>query len=350
MSRRALDWPARLVLDSTSFVAPGVVVVGEVTVGARSSLWFHTVVRGDTAPVTVGEETNIQDGSVVHVDEGKPARIGSRVTIGHRAVVHGCVVEDECLVGMGSVILSGARVGGGSLVGAGSLVREGQEVPPGSLVLGAPARVVGALSAAHRESIRQGAAHYVELSRTYLRRGFGRPLPASTDPMGLAVAEHGPMSFREWGQLLAALGESLSWVGQRVEQRDPASWRVSPGRGTWSPFQVLCHLGDVEREVHLARVERVLAEEAPELGDRDAATGAARSVDSDRDVGQVFATWREARRTLLMRLSSLGPAEWARNATHAVRGPLTLGQMVRDWVEHDLEHRRQIAAAFGERA
>jgi carbonic anhydrase/acetyltransferase-like protein (isoleucine patch superfamily) len=171
---RDRDWPMRVEIDPTAFVAPGAVIVGEVGIAGRSSVWFHAVLRGDSAPITVGEETNVQDHTVVHVDEGQPASIGSRVTIGHRAIVHGCVIEDECLIGMGAIILSGARIGAGSLLGAASLGLEGQVIPPGSLVLGAPARVVGAVSGAHREAIRRGASHYVELARGYRERGIVR--------------------------------------------------------------------------------------------------------------------------------------------------------------------------------
>ena len=156
-------WSARLRIHPSAFVAPGAVVVGAVSLAARSSVWFNTVVRGDTARIEVGEGTNLQDNTVVHVDQGQPALIGAGVTVGHRAIVHGCVIEDDCLIGMGSIVLSGARIGHGSLVGAGALVREGQDIAPGSLVVGAPARVVGPVSESHREAIRNGAAHYAEI-------------------------------------------------------------------------------------------------------------------------------------------------------------------------------------------
>ncbi len=167
--------PGRLRIDPSAFVALGAVVVGDVELGARSSVWFNTVVRGDSAPVTVGEETNLQDLCVIHEDEGLPAVIGARVTVGHRAILHGCVIEDDCLVGMGAIVLSGARIGGGSLIGAGALVREGMVVPPGSLVIGMPARVVGAVGPRHREAIRNGAEHYVALAQSYREQGFGQP-------------------------------------------------------------------------------------------------------------------------------------------------------------------------------
>ena len=114
MTHDTTDWSARLRFDPTAFVAPGAVVVGDVTLGAGASVWFNCVVRGDSAPVRVGENTNIQDLSVVHEDAGLPAELGARVTVGHRALIHGCVVEDDCLIGMGAVILSGARIGRGS--------------------------------------------------------------------------------------------------------------------------------------------------------------------------------------------------------------------------------------------
>jgi carbonic anhydrase/acetyltransferase-like protein (isoleucine patch superfamily) len=113
------------------------------------------------APIVVGERSNVQDGTIVHVDEGKPALIGARVGIGHRAVIHGCVIEDECLIGMGSVLLNDVRIGTGSVVAAGALVTEGTQIPPGSLVMGMPGRVARAVDAALRERIRQTWTHYV---------------------------------------------------------------------------------------------------------------------------------------------------------------------------------------------
>ena len=178
MTDRHRDWPARLQVDPTAFVAPGAVIVGEVTLGARASIWFNSVLRGDVAPIVVGDDTNVQDLTTVHVDEGQPARIGARVTIGHRAIIHGCTIEDDCLIGMGAIVLSGAVIGAGSLIGAGALVREGQVIPPGTLALGAPARTVGPVTDAHRAAIRQGAEHYVALSRSYIDRGLMQRLGA----------------------------------------------------------------------------------------------------------------------------------------------------------------------------
>jgi len=177
MSRDPASWVARVRIDPSVFLAAGSVVVGDVTIGAGASVWFNTVVRGDTAPVEIGPGSNLQDLTLVHVDEDEPAIVGARVTVGHRAIIHGCRIEDDVLIGMGAIVLSGARVGAGSLIGAGALVRERQMIPPGSLVLGAPARVVGPVGEAHRAAIARGAEHYLALSRSYLERGYGRPHP-----------------------------------------------------------------------------------------------------------------------------------------------------------------------------
>lgn len=154
--------PARPTVDATAFIAPGAVVLGDVTLGPKSSVWYQAVLRGDMAPIVIGEATNLQDGTVVHVDEGKPALIGARVGVGHRAILHGCVVEDECLIGMGSILLNDVRVGTGSVVAAGAVVREGMVIPPGSLVVGVPARVVRHVDDGLRARIRGTWEHYVE--------------------------------------------------------------------------------------------------------------------------------------------------------------------------------------------
>jgi carbonic anhydrase/acetyltransferase-like protein (isoleucine patch superfamily) len=142
------------------------VVLGDVTLGPRASVWFGAVLRGDMAPITVGEATNVQDGTIIHVDDDLPATIGARVGIGHRAVLHGCTVEDECLIGMGSILLNEVRVGTGSVVAAGAVVPEGMVVPAGSLVVGVPGRVVRAVDEALRERIQGTWRHYlVEVER-----------------------------------------------------------------------------------------------------------------------------------------------------------------------------------------
>jgi len=138
-------------IHATAFIAPGAVVLGDVTLAAPASVWYGAVLRGDMAAI----------GTIVHVDEGKPARIGARVGVGHRAILHGCTVEDDCLIGMGSVLLNDVHVGTGSVVAAGAVVPEGTRVPPGSLIVGVPARVARRVDDALRERIRLTWEHYV---------------------------------------------------------------------------------------------------------------------------------------------------------------------------------------------
>jgi carbonic anhydrase/acetyltransferase-like protein (isoleucine patch superfamily) len=138
-----------------------------VTLGAQASVWYGAVLRGDTASIVVGAATNLQDGTIVHVDEGVPATIGARVGVGHRALLHGCTVEDECLVGMGSILLNGVRVGTGSVIAAGTVVPEGVAIPPGSVVMGVPARVVRAVDETLRARIRHTWEHYVALAERH---------------------------------------------------------------------------------------------------------------------------------------------------------------------------------------
>ncbi|MDE1160782.1 MAG: gamma carbonic anhydrase family protein [Acidobacteriaceae bacterium] len=143
-------------------------VIGEVTIGARSSVWPNATLRGDVHFIRIGEESNVQDGAVLHGMKGlHPTIVGDRCTIGHNATVHGCTLEDDVLVGMGAVILNGARIGAGSMVAAGALVLEGVEVPPGTLVAGVPAKARKTLGAEDLAGIRKYAAGYVEYSREY---------------------------------------------------------------------------------------------------------------------------------------------------------------------------------------
>ncbi|HXH35380.1 MAG TPA: gamma carbonic anhydrase family protein [Plantibacter sp.] len=151
-------------LDATAFTAPGSVLVGAVTLGPGSSVWYNAVLRADSDSITLGAGSNIQDGVAVHTDRGHPTVIGRNVSVGHNAVVHGCTVEDDCLIGMGSTVLSGAVIGAGSLVAGGAVVLEGTIVPPGSLVAGVPAKVRRALNAEEQEAIRRNAVNYVELA------------------------------------------------------------------------------------------------------------------------------------------------------------------------------------------
>lgn len=156
--------PTRVELARSAWVAPNATLTGRVTVGASSSVWFGCVLRGDLEPITIGEETNVQDLTVVHVDHGRPAVVGSRVTIGHRAVIHGCTIDDEAVIGMGAILLSGSRVGRGALVAAGAVVREGFEVPPGAIAAGVPAVVRGQVDPDLARRFAEGRAQYVRLA------------------------------------------------------------------------------------------------------------------------------------------------------------------------------------------
>jgi carbonic anhydrase/acetyltransferase-like protein (isoleucine patch superfamily) len=165
-------------IDPTAFIAPGAWVMGDVTLGPRASVWYGTVLRGDMAGIVVGADSNLQDGVVVHVDEGRPALIGARVGVGHRAVVHGCRVEDDCLIGMGSVLLNGAVIGQGSVVAAGAVVGEGMVVPAGSVVMGVPGRVVRPVDATLQARARSTVDHYLALAARH-RAGAFPVVPAS---------------------------------------------------------------------------------------------------------------------------------------------------------------------------
>ena len=157
-------------IHPSAFIADSADLIGAVHVGKDASVWYQVVVRADDEPVTIGEGTNVQDGSVLHIDAGMPTVLGKGVTVGHRAIVHGAVVEDHVLVSMGAVILSGARIGEHSIIGAGALVLENMEVPPGSLVVGVPGRVIRAVTDEQIERIRRTAEGYVERGRIYLER------------------------------------------------------------------------------------------------------------------------------------------------------------------------------------
>ncbi|RMH44597.1 MAG: gamma carbonic anhydrase family protein [Deltaproteobacteria bacterium] len=159
-------WPT---LGAGVFVAETAAVIGDVVVGDRSSIWYGAVVRGDVFHIRIGAETSIQDNSVIHVTSGRHATlVGDRVTVGHSVTLHGCTVEDRCIIGMGAVVLDRARVGAGSIVGAGALVTPGTEIPPGHLAVGAPARVKRPLTDAERAWIETSADHYVALAAEYL--------------------------------------------------------------------------------------------------------------------------------------------------------------------------------------
>lgn len=154
-------------IDAEAFAAPTSVVVGEVMMAPGSSVWYHSVLRADCGPIVLGADSNIQDNCTVHVDPGFPVTVGERVSVGHNAVLHGCTVEDDVLVGMGATVLNGAHIGAGSLIAAQALVPQGMRVPPGSLVAGVPAKVKRELTDEEREGIKLNAAMYLDLAKAH---------------------------------------------------------------------------------------------------------------------------------------------------------------------------------------
>ena len=154
-------------LDAESWVAPNATVIGQVTLGARASVWYGATLRAEFEPIEIGAGSNLQDGVTVHVDPGFPATIGAGVSVGHNAVLHGCTIEDGCLIGMGAVVLNGAHVGRGSLVAAGAVVAQGAVIPPGSLVAGVPAKVRRELSDDEVTDNRNNAVGYEHLSELH---------------------------------------------------------------------------------------------------------------------------------------------------------------------------------------
>jgi carbonic anhydrase/acetyltransferase-like protein (isoleucine patch superfamily) len=154
-------------IHPSAFIAPTAAVMGDVTVGEDASIWYHTVLRGDMAPIVIGAQSNIQDGTIVHVDEGIPCTVGQRVAVGHRVILHGCTVGDDCLIAMGSVLLNGVSIGSGSVVAAGAVVPEGMQVPPKSLVMGVPGRIIRSVDAALADRVKATWSHYVEEARAH---------------------------------------------------------------------------------------------------------------------------------------------------------------------------------------
>lgn len=154
-------------IAASAWVADSAQVMGEVEIGENSSLWFGAIVRGDTETIRIGDNTNIQDGSVLHADVGMPLTIGNNVTVGHQVMLHGCTVGDGALIGIGAVVLNGAKIGKGCIVGAGALVTEGKEFPDGSMILGSPAKAVRELTPAQKEGLIKSAIHYVENAELY---------------------------------------------------------------------------------------------------------------------------------------------------------------------------------------
>ena len=153
---------------ASAYIDPSAQVIGDVTVGELSSIWCNATLRGDVNRIVIGNESNVQDNAVLHVDEGPfPLLIGNRVTIGHSAVLHGCALADGVLIGIGAIVLNGAKIGTGAVIAAGALVAEGMEIPPYSLAMGVPAKVRREVTEEEKERFRVNADHYVELSKAY---------------------------------------------------------------------------------------------------------------------------------------------------------------------------------------
>jgi carbonic anhydrase/acetyltransferase-like protein (isoleucine patch superfamily) len=157
----------RVVLHPEAWVAPNATLIGSVVVERRASVWFNVVARGDNDPIVIGEDSNVQDGAVLHTDAGVPLSLGRGVTVGHQAMLHGCTVGDYALIGIHAVVLNGARIGRHCIIGANALVPEGKEIPEGSLVMGTPAKVIRQLSPDERVKLEASAAHYVQNAARY---------------------------------------------------------------------------------------------------------------------------------------------------------------------------------------
>jgi carbonic anhydrase/acetyltransferase-like protein (isoleucine patch superfamily) len=154
-------------LGAGAWAAPSADLIGDVRLGTRASVWFGAVLRGDNTPLILGDETNFQDGAIGHSDADFPLTIGARVTVGHQAILHGCTVRDDCLIGMGARILNGAVIESECIVGAGALITEGKAFPSGSLIVGVPARAVRQVTDAERQFLRASAMHYAEKAARY---------------------------------------------------------------------------------------------------------------------------------------------------------------------------------------
>jgi carbonic anhydrase/acetyltransferase-like protein (isoleucine patch superfamily) len=158
------------VIDPSVYVAPGAVIIGDVIIGPESSIWFGTIVRADVHYIRIGAQTNIQDQCILHVTGGRhPLNLDNRITVGHRAIIHGCTIEEGCLIGMGAVLLDGCHLGAEAIVGAGSVVSEGRYIPPRTLAMGVPAEPLREITEKELARARDSASHYIELAQIYRR-------------------------------------------------------------------------------------------------------------------------------------------------------------------------------------
>jgi carbonic anhydrase/acetyltransferase-like protein (isoleucine patch superfamily) len=164
-------------IAGSAYIDPSAVVIGDVEIGEKSSVWPCVSIRGDTALISIGEETSIQDNTVLHADEGIPCTIGNRVTVGHSVVLHGCTVEDGALIGIGAIVLNNARIGKGAVIAAGSLVPEGMEVAPQTLVMGVPAKPRRPVTSGEQERFAEGVKHYVQKAAIYKAEAEKEELP-----------------------------------------------------------------------------------------------------------------------------------------------------------------------------
>ena len=174
-------------IHPTAYLHPTAVVCGNVNLGARVSVWPTAVIRGDSAQIDIGDESNIQDGTVVHVDDGVPARIGKRVAVGHRAIIHGATIEDDCLIAMGAILLNRTTVGSGSIIGAGAVCTEGFVVPPNSLAMGVPAKIIRQTTAEERNRIKHTVSAYLELQQSHRAGKYPALTPSPLAKRGEAV-------------------------------------------------------------------------------------------------------------------------------------------------------------------
>jgi carbonic anhydrase/acetyltransferase-like protein (isoleucine patch superfamily) len=174
MAIRALDGLSPRLPEGFAFVADSAEVIGNVELGEEAGIWFGAVLRGDNETITVGRGSNIQDLCVLHTDLGFPLTVGEGCTVGHRAILHGCAIGDHSLIGMGATVLNGARIGRHCLIGAGALITEGKEIPDGSLVVGAPGKVVRALGDEEIAGLHRSAEHYIRNARRFAA-GLGKP-------------------------------------------------------------------------------------------------------------------------------------------------------------------------------